>query len=201
MLLGRPPFETTNLKETYRCIKEARYTMPSSLSISARQLIASMLAKNPEDRPSLDDILQYDFLTQVCYGLILDLNFSLFLFCTRTELDSTTNLTFNSVLQGFTPERLSQTCCHYAPDFHLSSPAKNFFKKAAAALFGGKKDKAKFLDNHSKCTFNILFCSKLAGMTGQRHCRLCSRLTWVSNKIYFCKQTNWERMIQMKFTS
>lgn len=115
MLLGRPPFETTNLKETYRCIKEARYTMPSSLSISARQLIASMLAKNPEDRPSLDDILQYDFLTQ-----------------------------------GFTPERLSQTCCHYAPDFHLSSPAKNFFKKAAAALFGGKKDKAKFLDNHNK---------------------------------------------------
>ncbi|XP_078253257.1 serine/threonine-protein kinase PLK2b [Rhinoraja longicauda] len=115
MLLGRPPFETTNLKETYRCIKEARYTMPSSLSISARQLIASMLAKNPEDRPSLDDILHYDFLTQ-----------------------------------GFTPERLSQTCCHYAPDFHLSSPAKNFFKKAAAALFGGKKDKAKFLDNHNK---------------------------------------------------
>ncbi|XP_051893704.1 serine/threonine-protein kinase PLK2b [Pristis pectinata] len=115
MLLGRPPFETTNLKETYRCIKEARYTMPSSLSISARQLIASMLAKNPEDRPSLDDILHYDFLTQ-----------------------------------GFTPERLSQTCCHYAPDFHLSSPAKNFFKKAAAALFGGKKDKVKFLDNHNK---------------------------------------------------
>ncbi|XP_072920575.1 serine/threonine-protein kinase PLK2b [Hemitrygon akajei] len=115
MLLGRPPFETTNLKETYRCIKEARYTMPSSLSISARQLIASMLAKNPEDRPSLDDILHYDFLTQ-----------------------------------GFTPERLSESCCHYAPDFHLSSPAKNFFKKAAAALFGGKKDKAKFLDNHNK---------------------------------------------------
>uniref|UniRef100_UPI00398EF67F serine/threonine-protein kinase PLK2b n=1 Tax=Pristiophorus japonicus TaxID=55135 RepID=UPI00398EF67F len=115
MLLGRPPFETTNLKETYRCIREARYTMPSSLSVSAKHLISSMLAKNPEDRPSLDAILHYDFLTQ-----------------------------------GFTPERLSQTCCHYAPDFHLSSPAKNLFKKAAAALFGGKKEKAKFLDNHNK---------------------------------------------------
>uniref|UniRef100_V9KGA8 Serine/threonine-protein kinase PLK n=1 Tax=Callorhinchus milii TaxID=7868 RepID=V9KGA8_CALMI len=115
MLLGRPPFETTNLKETYRCIREARYTMPSSLSSSAKQLIASMLSKHPEDRPTLDDITQHDFLTQ-----------------------------------GFTPDRLSQSCCHYAPDFHLSSPAKNFFKKAAAALFGGKKDKVKFLDNQNK---------------------------------------------------
>ncbi|GCB67433.1 serine/threonine-protein kinase PLK2b [Scyliorhinus torazame] len=122
MLLGRPPFETTNLKETYKCIREARYSMPSTLSPSAKQLIANMLAKNPEDRPSLDDILHYDFFTQ-----------------------------------GFTPERLSQTCCHYAPDFHLSSPAKNFFKKAAAAIFGGKKDKTKFLDNHRKDDYDEIY--------------------------------------------
>lgn len=52
--------------------------------------------------------------------------------------------------QGFTPDRLSSSCCHTVPDFHLSSPAKNFFKKAAAALFGGKKDKARYNDTHSK---------------------------------------------------
>ncbi|XP_028661261.1 serine/threonine-protein kinase PLK2b [Erpetoichthys calabaricus] len=115
MLLGRPPFETTNLKETYRCIREARYTVPSSLSVHARQLVASMLSKNPEDRPSLDEIVRHDFFTQ-----------------------------------GFTPERLPPSCCHSAPDFHLSSPAKNFFKKAAAALFGGKKEKAKYYDNLGK---------------------------------------------------
>ncbi|XP_069483414.1 serine/threonine-protein kinase PLK2 [Ambystoma mexicanum] len=113
MLSGRPPFETTNLKETYRCIREARYSMPSSLMTPAKQLITIMLAKNPEHRPSLDDIIQHQFFTE-----------------------------------GFTPERLSASCCHTAPDFHLSSPAKNFFKKAAAALFGGKKDKAKYLDTH-----------------------------------------------------
>ncbi|XP_005997651.2 serine/threonine-protein kinase PLK2 [Latimeria chalumnae] len=115
MLLGRPPFETTNLKETYRCIREARYTMPSSLTATAKHLIASMLSKNPEDRPSLEDIVQHDFFTQ-----------------------------------GFIPDRLSPSCCHSAPDFHLSSPAKNFFKKAAAALFGSKKEKNKYLDNQSK---------------------------------------------------
>ncbi|XP_068107328.1 serine/threonine-protein kinase PLK2 [Hyperolius riggenbachi] len=115
MLLGRPPFETTNLKETYRCIREARYSLPSSLMSSAKHLIASMLSRNPEDRPRLDDIIQHDFFTQ-----------------------------------GFTPDRLPSSCCHTAPDFHLSSPAKSFFKKAAAALFGGKKEKAKYLDNHNK---------------------------------------------------
>uniref|UniRef100_A0A672K4W4 Serine/threonine-protein kinase PLK n=1 Tax=Sinocyclocheilus grahami TaxID=75366 RepID=A0A672K4W4_SINGR len=64
MLLGRPPFETTNLKETYRCIREARYSMPSSLSAQAKHLISSMLAKNPMDRPQLDDILRHDFFCQ-----------------------------------------------------------------------------------------------------------------------------------------
>uniref|UniRef100_A0A8C3PN60 Serine/threonine-protein kinase PLK n=1 Tax=Calidris pygmaea TaxID=425635 RepID=A0A8C3PN60_9CHAR len=114
MLLGRPPFETTNLKETYRCIREARYSLPSSLLAPAKHLIASMLSKNPEDRPSLDEIIRHEFF-----------------------------------VQGFTPDRLSASCCHTVPDFHLSSPAKNFFKKAAAALFG-KKDKARYFDTHNK---------------------------------------------------
>lgn len=69
MLLGRPPFETTNLKETYRCIREARYSMPSSLSPQAKHLISSMLAKNPVERPQLDDILRHDFFCQVCVRL------------------------------------------------------------------------------------------------------------------------------------
>uniref|UniRef100_A0A665W602 Serine/threonine-protein kinase PLK n=1 Tax=Echeneis naucrates TaxID=173247 RepID=A0A665W602_ECHNA len=114
MLLGRPPFETTNLKETYRCIREARYSLPSSLSPQAKQLIANLLAKIPENRPNLDLILRHDFFTQ-----------------------------------GFSPERLSPSCCHSAPDFHVSSPAKSFFKKAAAALFGGKKDKVKYFETLS----------------------------------------------------
>uniref|UniRef100_H2LIY4 Serine/threonine-protein kinase PLK n=1 Tax=Oryzias latipes TaxID=8090 RepID=H2LIY4_ORYLA len=117
MLLGRPPFETTNLKETYKCIREARYSLPSSLSPQAKQLISSLLAKIPEDRPNLDHILRHDFFTQ-----------------------------------GFSPERLPVSCCHSAPDFHISSPAKSFFKKAAAALFGGKRDKVRYYETLNKLT-------------------------------------------------
>ena len=39
--------------------------MPSSLLAPAKHLIASMLSKNPEDRPSLDDIIRHDFFLQV----------------------------------------------------------------------------------------------------------------------------------------
>uniref|UniRef100_A0A3P9HKZ9 Serine/threonine-protein kinase PLK n=1 Tax=Oryzias latipes TaxID=8090 RepID=A0A3P9HKZ9_ORYLA len=117
MLLGRPPFETTNLKETYKCIREARYSLPSSLSPQAKQLISNLLAKIPEDRPNLDHILRHDFFTQ-----------------------------------GFSPERLPVSCCHSAPDFHISSPAKSFFKKAAAALFGGKRDKVRYYETLNKLT-------------------------------------------------
>ncbi|XP_007229172.3 serine/threonine-protein kinase PLK2b [Astyanax mexicanus] len=115
MLLGKPPFETTNLRETYRCIREARYSLPSTISLSARQLIASMLSRNPTDRPRLDEIIRHEFLTQ-----------------------------------GFMPETLPASCCLSAPDFHISSPAKSFFQKAAAALFGGKRDKAKYYENINK---------------------------------------------------
>ncbi len=57
------------------------------------------------------------------------------------------------------PETLPVSCCHSAPDFHISSPAKSFFKKAAAALFGGKKDKAKYYENISK--FSLYLTSAL----------------------------------------
>nr|XP_033786758.1 serine/threonine-protein kinase PLK2 [Geotrypetes seraphini] len=140
MLLGRPPFETTNLKETYKCIREARYSMPSSLITPAKHLIASMLAKNPDERPSLDELSQHEFFTQ-----------------------------------GFTPERLTTTCCHTAPDFHLSSPAKSFFKKAAAALFGGKKEKTRYCDYHQNKLkeeqeiYKLMQDLKKASITQQPH--------------------------------
>lgn len=77
--------------------------------------------------------------------------------------------TFSYTLQGFTPDRLSSSCCHTVPDFHLSSPAKNFFKKAAAALFGGKKDKARYIDTHSELQdFSTLLYSILVDKVVER---------------------------------
>lgn len=104
-----------------------------------------MLSKNPEDRPSLDDIIRHEFFLQVGTFLLSFYYVLLISYSTNWLLK-----VFSDTLQGFTPDRLSSSCCHTVPDFHLSSPAKNFFKKAAAALFGGKKDKARYIDTHSK---------------------------------------------------
>lgn len=66
LLCGNPPFETVDLKETYRCIKQVHYTLPASLSLPARQLLAAILRASPQDRPSIDQILRHDFFTKVC---------------------------------------------------------------------------------------------------------------------------------------
>ncbi|XP_043554964.1 serine/threonine-protein kinase PLK2-like [Chiloscyllium plagiosum] len=64
MLSGRPPFETSDLKDTYRCIRAVEYSMPSSFSAAAKDLVSSILKKNPEQRPTLDAVMHHDFFTK-----------------------------------------------------------------------------------------------------------------------------------------
>ncbi|XP_031710725.1 serine/threonine-protein kinase PLK3 [Anarrhichthys ocellatus] len=64
LMCGNPPFETLDLKETYKCIKDVRYNLPASLSPAAQKLISGILQKNPSDRLSLDQILNHEFFTK-----------------------------------------------------------------------------------------------------------------------------------------
>uniref|UniRef100_A0A672J1C4 Serine/threonine-protein kinase PLK n=1 Tax=Salarias fasciatus TaxID=181472 RepID=A0A672J1C4_SALFA len=64
LMCGNPPFETLDLKETYKCIKEVRYNLPSTLSPAAQKLISGILQKNPSDRLTLDQILNHEFFTK-----------------------------------------------------------------------------------------------------------------------------------------
>ncbi|XP_036453249.1 serine/threonine-protein kinase PLK3 isoform X1 [Colossoma macropomum] len=64
LLCGNPPFETLDLKETYKCIKEVRYSLPPSLSPAAQKLIAAILQKNPSDRLTLDQILAHEYFSK-----------------------------------------------------------------------------------------------------------------------------------------
>ncbi|XP_057167401.1 inactive serine/threonine-protein kinase PLK5 isoform X3 [Ursus arctos] len=64
VLTGAPPFTVAPLSEMYRNIRDGRYPEPAHLSPSARRLIARLLAPNPAERPSLDQLLQDDFFTQ-----------------------------------------------------------------------------------------------------------------------------------------
>ena len=63
MLVGRPPFETSTLKETYMRITANKYFIPPHISKPGRHLIQKLLHPDPASRPSLDKILNDDFFS------------------------------------------------------------------------------------------------------------------------------------------
>ncbi|WVQ80413.1 hypothetical protein IAT38_002518 [Cryptococcus sp. DSM 104549] len=61
LLIGKPPFQTKDVKAIYKRIRENRYEFPpdKEISSSAQELIMSILNTNPEKRPTLDQILNH----------------------------------------------------------------------------------------------------------------------------------------------
>lgn len=64
LLIGKPPFETSDVKNTYRKIKANNYSFPESAIISkeVRNLIESLLVTDPSQRLTLRQIYEHDFL-------------------------------------------------------------------------------------------------------------------------------------------
>merc|ERR1719427_1688274 len=62
-LVGKPPFETQTLKDTYTRIKKNEYHIPSRVGPLARNLIQKTLQHDPTKRPSVAEMLRDDFMT------------------------------------------------------------------------------------------------------------------------------------------
>ena len=65
LLVGKPPFDTNKVKETYKKIRMKNYSFPQGEKISepAKELIQSILVLEPHKRPTLQEILESDFMT------------------------------------------------------------------------------------------------------------------------------------------
>jgi polo-like kinase 1 len=65
LLVGRPPFETNDVKTTYNKIRMCNYTFPDSiqLSRSAKNFISKMLQLEPSKRLTVEEILNHEFFT------------------------------------------------------------------------------------------------------------------------------------------
>ena len=63
MIIGKPPFETSEIKQTYKRIKAIQYSFPDGIPISdnAKDLIKRILVLDPNKRPSIDEILDHPF--------------------------------------------------------------------------------------------------------------------------------------------
>lgn len=67
MLYGRPPFESQDVKQTYKKIKSVTYSFPDHVQVGtqAKDFIRECLVACPEDRMNLAEMLQHDFLSLV----------------------------------------------------------------------------------------------------------------------------------------
>ncbi len=63
LIVGKPPFETSDLKQTYKKIKTIQFEFPKDANIStaSKNLIKRLLVRDPQKRPSLNEILMDDF--------------------------------------------------------------------------------------------------------------------------------------------
>ncbi len=67
ILIGRPPFETSNVKTTYKRIRMNSYSFPEHIPINpqGKDLISKLLRSDPKKRISLQGVLDHEFLTVV----------------------------------------------------------------------------------------------------------------------------------------
>uniref|UniRef100_A0A669EDG0 Serine/threonine-protein kinase PLK n=1 Tax=Oreochromis niloticus TaxID=8128 RepID=A0A669EDG0_ORENI len=63
LLVGKPPFETSCLKETYNRIKKNNYTIPWHINPAATALIKRMLHADPTQRPTIAELQADEFIT------------------------------------------------------------------------------------------------------------------------------------------
>lgn len=65
MIVGKPPYESTDVKSTYRRILANEYSFPEGkVSPEARELISSMLQTDPKMRPTLDALRNHPFFNE-----------------------------------------------------------------------------------------------------------------------------------------
>ena len=64
LIIGKPPFETSDVKTTYKRIRMNAYSFPENVPVTdaARDLITKILNNDPTKRPSIDDILNHEFI-------------------------------------------------------------------------------------------------------------------------------------------
>jgi len=64
MLIGKPPFETPDVKTTYKKIRMNNYSFPEHIRISdnARNLITRIFNLDPSKRPTIPEIYAHPFL-------------------------------------------------------------------------------------------------------------------------------------------
>lgn len=67
LLVGKPPYETDDVKETYKRIKANQYTYPNNIYVSndAKDFISKLLVVNPNDRYNIEQMRNHPFMKKI----------------------------------------------------------------------------------------------------------------------------------------
>ncbi len=63
LVVGKPPFETNDLKDTYKRIKLNEYKIPGYVSEEVAIFIRKLLQADPQKRPSMTEVLQDPYMS------------------------------------------------------------------------------------------------------------------------------------------
>jgi serine/threonine protein kinase len=62
LVSGKPPFQRTEVTDTYRCIRSVKFSFPDAMSGGARTLVAGFLQRDPRRRLSLREALEHPWM-------------------------------------------------------------------------------------------------------------------------------------------
>lgn len=71
MLCGTFPFRGNTEAELYRCITKGLYSLPTDITIQAKQIISKLLNQTPERRPTAREVINVSYIFLYSYQKIL----------------------------------------------------------------------------------------------------------------------------------
>ena len=71
LLIGVPPFFTTNIKELYKSIAKEKLKVPTTLSEDCQKLLYLMLDKNPKKRITIKKVKEHPFFKDIDWELLM----------------------------------------------------------------------------------------------------------------------------------
>jgi polo-like kinase 1 len=64
LLVGKPPFETASIKETYSRIRRCDYCVPLTVNRNAADMIRKIFVRCPNVRPTVNDLIHHQFFAE-----------------------------------------------------------------------------------------------------------------------------------------
>ncbi|KAG0021749.1 Cell cycle serine/threonine-protein kinase cdc5/MSD2 [Podila clonocystis] len=111
LLIGKPPFQTSEVKAIYRKIRNNDYVFPDEYPISdeARNLVSALLTPSPASRPSVSAVLNHPFFTSGYAPEVLDRKYLVHKPNFDQEEEQFQLMNGNAQTQQFQPPQLQQT--------------------------------------------------------------------------------------------